>query len=134
MNGRCHCGAVTITVPTPPAYLNLCNCSACFKLGAMWSYYPASTVNVVGETQAYARSDKADPNLHFHFCGRCGATTHWSFIEPAGRDRMGVNARLFEPAELAGIEVRYGERRTADQAAERTYREPSIFAASGAAA
>lgn len=41
---RCHCGTLTFTVPHLPDTLNQCQCSFCRKAGALWAYYPASTV------------------------------------------------------------------------------------------
>ncbi len=135
MRGSCHCGRVAIRTPGPPAILNQCNCTLCTKLGALWGYYPASDVAIVGEPRAYLRADAESPRLSFHFCGACGATTHWSAIEPSAAPRLGVNMRLFEPAELQGIEVRYGDRRNAGRGdPPRQYREPAIFDGAGVVA
>ena len=135
MRGSCHCGRLSILTPGPPAFLNQCNCTLCTKLGALWGYYPTNAVELVGEPRAYLRGDTGTPRLSFHFCGECGATTHWSPVARSGSERRGVNMRLFEPAELAGIEVRYGDRRNAGRAdPPRQYREPTIFDGAGAAA
>ena len=135
MNGGCHCGAVTIRVAARPGEMNLCNCSVCFKLGTMWGYYPPADVTIDGAPRAYARVDVAAPRLLFHFCETCGATTHWSYADPDGPDRMAVNMRLFDPAGLAGVVVRYGDRRAHGRSEpEPSYRDPSIFSASGAPA
>ncbi|WP_197277296.1 GFA family protein [Sphingomonas profundi] len=134
MNGRCHCGAVTIEVPGRPEKLNLCNCSVCFTLGTLWAYYPRSQVAIGGTPRGYARADMAAPRLSFNFCETCGATTHWSYLDPHGPDRAGVNMRLFDPADLAGIEVEYENSREEHPGAPERYREASIFTASGATA
>jgi hypothetical protein len=45
---------------------------------------------------------------------------------------MGVNMRLFDRAELAGIEVRYGDRLNHDAGKKRFYyREPTVFGDAG---
>lgn len=132
MNGSCHCGQVTIRVPAEPEYLNACNCTVCTKLGALWGYYSRRQVGIAGETRSYLRSDVEQPNIGFDFCGQCGATTSWSPRGSNEEDRMGVNMRLFDPAELTGIEIRYGDRRNHDTAPRRYYREPTIFDGAGA--
>ena len=135
MNGSCHCGRVTIRVPGRPDYLNACNCTLCTKMGGLWGYFPRSQVAIVGETRSYVRADESEPYLGTHFCGHCGATTHWAPLADDAADRMGVNMRLFEPEELAGIEVRYGDRRSQDAVEPRRYyREPTLFDGLGAAA
>ena len=133
MEGRCHCGRVTIRVPGPPDYLNECNCTLCWRLGTMWGYYPASEVEFAGERQAYARSDLGEQRLAADFCPHCGATTNWRALLPDAPDRMGVNMKLFDPAALAGIELRSGDRLNGDGSGpRRTYREAAPFDGAGA--
>lgn len=134
MKGACHCGAVTLEVSGPPDHLNQCNCTLCWKLGTLWGYYRTASVAVGGTPVGYRRADKAEPTAAFNFCAHCGATTHWSLLDPAG-GRVGVNMRLFEPADLAGVEVRYGDRRRHDAVEPRhEARPPTVFGEGGAVA
>jgi len=101
----CHCGAVRIELDGPPAYLNECQCSVCRRYGVAWGYYHPDAVRVVaaaGALQAYGWNGH---HLAFHRCRTCGNVTHWTSNEPAP-DRLGVNARLVEPEELAGVPIR----------------------------
>ena len=132
MKGSCHCGRVTIEVARRPDYLNQCNCTLCVKLAGLWAYYSQAEVEIVGETRAYRRADMDPPMLGTHFCPDCGATTHWAPTEHFKADRTGINMRLFEPEELLGIEVRYGDKRGPDYDGERRYaRAPTIFGETG---
>ena len=68
---------------------------------------------------------------------RCAsnAAAPWSPLAADAPDRMGVNMRLFDPAELKGIEVRYGDRRNhAKVEPRRYYRDPETFDGLGAQA
>lgn len=65
-------------------------------------YDSPSRVRVVGSTATYAWGERS---LDLHRCLTCGCTTHWTLADPAG-DRMGVNARLLEPAVIAGVRIR----------------------------
>ena len=122
MQGSCHCGRVTVRLAAWPEFINPCNCSLCMKLGAAWGYYPPAE-----------RADVGRPSIVVHFCGACGATVNWSPAAHLPQDRMGINMRLFEPAALAGVEVRYGDRRSDGDAEPRPYlRPPTIFDGSGA--
>ena len=132
MTGACHCGRVRLSVPGRPEYLNICNCTLCTKLGGMWGYFPRSKVTVDGETGAYVRADEAEPYLSSHFCKGCGSTTHWSPLAADAPDRMGVNMRLFDQVELAGIEVRYPDGRRGWEDGLQFYCQPTRFDGAGA--
>ena len=109
----CHCGRVQLRIAHQPEFMNDCNCSLCGKAGAIWGYYAADEVEVVGETQGYSRSDYPNPAVRIHFCGNCGVTTHWTLTEsfaaenPNEAGRMGINMRLFDDAAKAGVELRF---------------------------
>ena len=110
MRGRCPCGGVTVEVPGAPAYLNSCNCSLCFRLGALWGYFDPADVTVAGETRPFARTD-IEQWLETNFCPACSAVVSWTAVRDLGKPRMGVNMRLFEPEDLFGLPVRFGEGR-----------------------
>ena len=105
LSGRCHCGAVRITIPAAPDYINDCNCSLCMTRGAIWGYFSPAAVTITGKTKNYIRADLKEPALSTHWCAHCGSTTHWTALDPA-YDRMGINIRLFEPEVYATIEIR----------------------------
>ena len=44
--GTCHCGAVTIKLPSAPEKATSCNCSLCRRLGGLWAYYEFGTVQI----------------------------------------------------------------------------------------
>jgi hypothetical protein len=102
MEGSCHCGAVRIQIPRAPAEVTSCNCSICRRLGTLWAYYRPAEVEVAGATVTYRWGEES---IDFHHCAACGCTTHWSPIS-AAVERMGVNARLLDPAILAAARVR----------------------------
>ncbi len=102
VDASCHCGAVAISVDEAPLELTSCNCSICRRTGALWSYYSPTQVRVTGPTATYRWGDQM---IDLHHCPACGCITHWSPIDPA-LDRMGVNARLMEPAIVAAARVR----------------------------
>ncbi|MEW6435787.1 MAG: aldehyde-activating protein [Pseudomonadota bacterium] len=111
----CLCGQVNVAINKKPDYINECNCTLCSKSGARWGYFHPSEVDVAGATQGYSRDDKADPNAQIHFCRTCGATTHFVLTESAiakfGNTLMGVNMRLANDSDLAGIELRFPDGR-----------------------
>ena len=106
LSGSCHCGAVRITIPTAPDYINDCNCSLCETRGAIWGYFSPTMVTITGgPTGSYTRSDLPKAYLTTHWCQHCGSTTHWAPLDPS-YDRMGINMRLFAPEDWAQVDVR----------------------------
>ena len=110
MRLACHCGAVAVRIAQSPEYVHECNCSLCRKSGALWGYFNPSDVHVDGPTRGYTRPDKASAGASVRFCERCGCTTHFTLTEAAiaafGNTMAGVNMRLAEEADLAGVERR----------------------------
>ena len=130
---NCHCGAVSVQLARAPDDVAECNCSLCYSHGVLWSYFSPSEVSIQGNTRTYARADSESPTVHLHFCDRCGCVTHWTataaFVAKVGiADRMGVNMRLFEPAQLSGLTLRFPDGRSWDGQGEWTLmREHSIM-------
>ncbi|MET1110751.1 MAG: aldehyde-activating protein [Allosphingosinicella sp.] len=111
----CLCGQVRVETAKRPDYVHECNCTLCSKSGARWAYFHPSEVSVEGAGQGYCREDKADPGAQIRFCGKCGSTTHFVLTESAaekhGNVVMGVNMRLADESDLAGIELRFPDGR-----------------------
>ena len=106
MIARCHCGRATIRLPRRPDYINHCNCSLCTASGFQGIYYASDELVIDGEFDRYVRSDIKEPCLVLLRCASCGTATHWTPLGEPPFARMGVNARLVDPAVLEGIEVR----------------------------
>lgn len=105
-DGSCQCGAVTVRLPRAPDYVGECNCSMCLRTGFRGIYFGSEELAIAGEVDQYVRTDLDQAYLRLLRCATCGVTTHWEPLTPPPHDRMGVNARLFDPALLAGVEVR----------------------------
>lgn len=107
----CQCGQIRVGTSKQPDYIHECNCTLCGKLGARWGYFHPSEVSVEGATKGYCRKDKDDPAAQIQFCAKCGSTTHFVLTEGAvarhGNVVLGVNMRLADERDLAGVELRY---------------------------
>lgn len=102
----CHCGRVEIRIPRRPATLTNCDCSICRRYGCLWAYFRRGEVLVLAEdgaTRSYAWGPKT---IRFVRCASCGCVTHWEPAVAGRGERMGVNARLFAPAELGAPRIR----------------------------
>lgn len=101
----CHCGAVSIRLSQAPKEITHCNCSLCRRYGVLWAYYPIAevTIEASSPTDTYAWGGR---NVNFHRCSNCGCITHW-YPRKAGRENLGLNARLLDQTTLDAAEVRY---------------------------
>ncbi|SHF41729.1 Uncharacterized conserved protein [Loktanella atrilutea] len=99
MQIQCHCGQVTLTLPSLPRDLNQCSCSICRRYGALWAYFPPAQVRISGATQAYIWGERT---IALHRCDICGVLTHWASRD-TDRAKMGVNMQNADPALLAAI-------------------------------
>lgn len=112
MTGSCHCGAVSVTLKQKPDFVNFCDCSFCSKMGGAWAYTNKAEANITGRTVTYSRADYEKPVVEMHSCAKCYATTHWTITEGtdpqvAALDSVGVNIRIFDPADCENIEARF---------------------------
>jgi hypothetical protein len=104
IEASCHCGAVRLEIAVPPPTVTDCNCSICRRYGVLWAYYSPRQVRIVatgGATDIYLWGDRS---IEFHRCKNCGCITHWAAVDKR-LDRMGVNARLMDPALLETLHV-----------------------------
>ena len=103
----CHCGQVRIRLPHLPQSVTHCNCSLCRKSGFWGVYFGGDEVIVeAASLGGYVRSDLAEPMLTTWHCPRCGVATHWTPLTPPPHQRIGINARLLDPALVEGLPVR----------------------------
>ena len=108
LSASCHCGAVSLQVDRKPRQLTECNCSICRRYGALWAYYTRRSVRISAASPdslaVYAWGGKT---LEFYHCANCGCVMCHERSRKKGEDtRVGVNARMMQPADIAGIRVR----------------------------
>ncbi len=107
LTGTCHCGGAVIRLARAPDSVTECNCSVCVRSGFRGVYYASEEVEIAGAFDEYIRTDIGEPYLKLLRCKTCGIATHWEPLTPPPHARMGVNARLIDPALLAGVEIRH---------------------------
>lgn len=94
MNGRCHCGAVRVSVPADAIGVVACHCQDCQKLhGNFFAMLAVDRDQVEWsgeEAHWYASSDRARRS----FCRNCGSRLA---KDPAGSPKVLVSVGLFEP-------------------------------------
>jgi len=105
IEGSCHCGAIRIELPQPPASVINCNCSVCRRTAGLWVRYPQAEVRIHAAPDQFNEYVWGDRSMRTLRCKTCGCITHWEPFE-AGADYFGINMRNFDPALVAKIPVR----------------------------
>ncbi|MDH3763213.1 MAG: aldehyde-activating protein [Gammaproteobacteria bacterium] len=106
LNIECHCGNVKLTANRRPSSITSCNCSICYRLGALWAYFVSDDVELrIGEhpSAGYAWGEKS---ITYHRCGNCGCTTHYTSSDRDDGQRIALNCRMAPISEIEGIPVR----------------------------
>ena len=108
LQASCHCGAVRLEIRRKPRTLTDCNCSICRRYGALWAYYSRNSVKIItAGRDALAGYSRGRKSLRFRRCATCGCVVYHEPTRPRGdATRLGVNARLMDPADIAGVRVR----------------------------
>jgi hypothetical protein len=77
----CACGALTVTVSSPPAMVHACSCLSCQRRsGSAFTYtafFVESETAVNGETTPWRRNSEAGRFHETNFCPTCGCTAFY---------------------------------------------------------
>jgi hypothetical protein len=107
LNIECHCGNVKLTATQLPSSITSCNCSICYRLGALWAYFDSADVELrIAEhpPDSYAWGEKS---ITYHRCGNCGCTTHYTSTDSDGSQLIALNCRMAPISEIDGIAIRH---------------------------
>ncbi|KAJ5454832.1 uncharacterized protein N7458_005788 [Penicillium daleae] len=112
IRSSCHCGAITVTVPRRPEYINVCQCTICRRYGAAWGYYHPDEVKIETKPNAVTKQYVwGDRDLSFNFCDNCGCVCYWWPIRPPPTDegeyKMGLNTNNVNPELLKFVDRKF---------------------------
>ncbi|KAK4973330.1 hypothetical protein LTR66_011176 [Elasticomyces elasticus] len=112
IRSSCHCGAITVTVPRLPEYINVCQCTICRRYGAAWGYYHPHQVKIETKPNAVTKQYVwGDRNLSFNFCDNCGCVCYWWPIRPPPTDegeyKIGLNTNNVNPELLRFVDRKF---------------------------
>lgn len=105
--GSCHCEKVKFELLVRPVHLTECNCSICYRIGAIWAHADESEINILCDENDLINYSWGDEGIKFCSCKQCGCTTHWKPVDTEHSTRMAVNTRMVDSAEIKNIKVRH---------------------------
>jgi hypothetical protein len=109
--GSCLCGAVRYRVQGPLRDIMLCHCSQCRRVhGYLGAYTSAARADITLEGADALRWHATSARGRRAFCATCGSSL---FFEPAGEDRLAINAGTLD--QPSGLEI-MGHEYVADKA------------------
>ena len=107
LNGSCHCGKIKFELIKTPEHLIECNCSICYRIGAIWAHADESEISIISDESDLINYSWGDKGIKFCSCKQCGCTTHWIPVDTEQSTRMAVNTRMVDRAETSDIQVRH---------------------------
>ena len=107
IKGSCHCGNVSVTMERLPHSVTSCNCSICYRLGAIWGYYHPAKLNASSDSAPLANYTWGKKHMRFFHCPLCGCVTHYETTEASGNNWVGVNFRMMDATVIDSVPVRY---------------------------
>ncbi len=99
IDGRCHCGAITIEAEADPDKVAICHCTDC-QTGTGSAFrisipVPGASFKMTGQPTLYLKTtaESGQPRLQA-FCGKCGSpiysTTIGEGVQPSYMVRVGI--------------------------------------------
>jgi hypothetical protein len=115
-SARCACGALSLTVASPPFLHGICHCVNCKQrtgsaFGISMYFRRGDLVSIDGESRIYEFHHPAqNHDQQRHFCARCGTTLFW--YQSTRPDWIGVAGGCFGdlPFGAPNVSVTHGKR------------------------
>ncbi|KAJ7055026.1 Mss4-like protein [Mycena amicta] len=104
-HGNCHCGAVAFSLLSEEKITRVteCNCSICWRDGALWTYPDRSALNFRGLSDSLREYGFASKAVTHGFCKVCGVSMYEHFI---GDGTIAPNVRTMgEDVDLSTVRV-----------------------------
>ena len=106
VKATCHCGNIVITAGILLESITSCNCSMCYRLGALWAYYTVDQVDIKVKSEATVHLWGSKVRS-YHSCTFCGCTTHYTQKRDDGTNRVAINTRMATPELFKSVNVRF---------------------------
>ena len=103
--GGCHCGKVRFKVTTNLTPVIACNCSICSKRGALLTFVPPSSFELLAGENATTEYLFNKHVIHHLFCSTCGVASYAHGTDPKGNKMVAVNARCLDDLDITKLEV-----------------------------
>ena len=100
-HAECQCGNVKLTSREMPSSITSCNCSMCYRIGALWAYFDADKVVIQCADKPINTYLWGEKTLTYHYCGECGCSIHYTTTDPEGNEIIAINSRM-APASMIG--------------------------------
>lgn len=111
LQGRCACGAITLTLTPPTEFVSHCHCASCRRAHAAafvtWTAVPSDRFHMIGAP----RSFESSPGVERCFCAACGTPVLYRATSTPGRVYVPV-AILDQIDQAPDSHVSYEERAT----------------------
>lgn len=111
--GGCHCGAVRYAFTGELNGAIACNCSICSKTGTLLVFVPGARFTLLAGREMLTDYQFNKHHIHHLFCSRCGIRSFAQGDAPDGSPMVAVNVRCLDDIDLATVEVRHHDGKSA---------------------
>lgn len=104
-HGSCHCGQIAFEVEGEVNRALSCNCSLCFRKGALLWFVPREKLRLKTPEEAAGTYTFNKHIIKHRFCPTCGIHPYGEGVDPQGNAMVAVNLRCIESIDMTGIPV-----------------------------
>ena len=106
IKASCHCRNIQLHAERLPDSMTSCNCSICYRYGALWAYFKPEEVSITFQEKPSITYAWQDKEIDFHHCPVCGCLTHFTSRESCSLKRTAINMRMADPKIISNISIR----------------------------
>ncbi len=101
--GGCHCKKVRYEVTMALDALATCNCSICWRTGAIMAFVPAEHFKLVAGDDALTDYQFGTKHIHHQFCATCGIRSFSYGASADGKAMYCVNTRCLDDVDVSDV-------------------------------
>lgn len=102
-DGSCHCGAVRFRTRADLSRTISCNCSMCRRTGAILTFVPAASFELLTPEHALSDYQFNKKIIHHLFCKTCGVRPFGRGKGPDGTEMVSINVRCLDDVDIDAL-------------------------------
>ncbi|KAJ7055020.1 Mss4-like protein [Mycena amicta] len=108
-HGNCHCGAIAYTLWNPKKITKAvqCNCSVCWRDGAVWVFPKTTNITFRGVPESLTEYTFGTKTTLHGFCKHCGVAIYEHFVFEAMENTTALNVRTMLALDIDSLALEF---------------------------